>query len=208
MIVGFAGAAGSGKDTAAAALIAGMGFRKASFAQHLKDTLDFLFGWESDWESLEWKETPNPAAYNLTPREIAQSFGTDWGRNRINDNLWVDRAVLNLSIRSEPHHVFTDVRFPNEAAAIRSAGGIIIYVRCEDRMAAATELSNHESEGWQEWLYHYADCDVSARFGEIERLQEAAVNIVDNYINEDLPRYEPGPQVLSLLNDIEHKLND
>lgn len=203
MIVGFAGAAGSGKDTAAQALYP-MGFQKASFAKPLKDTLDYLFRWESDWDSLEWKETPNVNAFGHTPRYIAQTFGTDWGRNMISKDLWVTLAIADLP--NEGNHVFTDVRFPNEAAAIRSAGGILIFVRCVDRGAVSTH-SDHESEKWMEWMFHYADCEIAARFGEIERLQEGTANVVENYLRGDVPRYQPGPEVLSALNEIERALS-
>jgi len=200
MIIGFAGAAGSGKDTAAQALIERLGFKKASFAKPLKDTIDYLFRWESDWDSLEWKETPNVNGFGHTPRHIAQTLGTDWGRNMISKDLWVALALAQLP--NEGNHVFTDVRFPNEAAAVREAGGVIIFVRCVDR-ETGTASHDHESEAWLEWLYHYADCDIAAQFGQIEELQEAAVNVAENYINHDIPRYTPGADVMRLLNDLE-----
>jgi hypothetical protein len=203
MIVGMCGAAGSGKDTAAKPLMQYAGFSKASFAKPLKDTLDYLFRWESNWDDLEWKETPNVNAFGHTPRFIAQSFGTDWGRNMISPEIWVTLALAALP--AEGNHVFTDVRFPNEAAAIRAAGGILVFVSCSDR-ASGTNSNQHESEGWLDWLFHYADVDIAAAFGEIDKLQEATLNVVENYMRGDVPRYEPGAEVMEVLNDIERAM--
>lgn len=211
MIVGFCGAAGSGKDSAAKALIEQLGFVKISFAGALKSALNGLFGWKMEnWDSLEWKETPNAACYGLTPRVVAQTFGTDWGRNTINRNLWVDIAMRNAS---EEHyafgknHVFTDVRFPNEAAAIRAAGGILIYVTCVDR-PSGTNSDQHESERWLPWLWHYADATIEAAFGQLDGLREAAMNVVENYREGLVPPYKPGAEVLSMLNDIEREMHN
>lgn len=203
MIVGFAGAAGSGKDTAALALIEKMGYVKGSFAAPLKEMLNTLFGWQmSDWDSLDWKETPNDGAYGLTPRFVAQTFGTDWGRNTINEDLWVDAAVGGLA---NERTVFTDVRFPNEARAVRDAGGVILYVTCVDQ-AKGTSSNDHESEGWLEWLFNYADAEISAEFGYINELQSATLNVVDAYLRGEMPRFEPSAEAEEALAQIETKI--
>ena len=208
MIVGFCGAAGSGKDTAADALVRHADYYKHSFAGPLKRALDRIFQWEPNWESLEWKETPRPEAFNKTPRELAQSLGTDWGRKMVNDSIWVNSAIAEAvgDMLNYGHNVvFTDVRFPNEAAAIRAQGGVLIFVTCIDRMTG-TNSNQHESEQWNEWLYMYADCEISAAFGAVQQLQEAALNVVENYQRGDAPRYEPSAEVLSMLNDIAEKV--
>lgn len=209
MIVGMCGAAGSGKDTAAQALIEQAGFSKLSYAGKLKSALNLLFGWDYKmWEDLEWKERPQMKLYGKTPREVAQTFGTDWGRNLVNDNLWVDLCMADAKAESKVFnmdHVITDVRFPNEAAAIRKAGGILIYVTCADRPTGTTS-NEHESESWLPWLWLYADVEVTAAFGAIAELQEATLNVVENYRRGDVPRFEPSAETLAQLNAIEQEV--
>jgi len=63
----------------------------------------------------------------LTVREYLQMFGTEGHRNTFGDTFWVDAAGVEEP--GEGHAlVFTDVRFDNEAAAIREAGGLIVRV--------------------------------------------------------------------------------
>lgn len=199
MIVGFCGAAGSGKDTAAEALIAHKSFHKISFAAPLKSLLSLLFGWPlKSWDSLEWKETPNEACYGKTPRELAQTLGTDWGRNMVNPNLWVDVTLRGLP---NGNFVFTDVRFPNEAEAIRKAGGILLMVKCTDR-ESGTDLTGHESEAWLPWLEVYTDATIEAPLGEVELLKEAAVNIIENYAYGIVPPHVPSTETQEALDEI------
>ena len=110
MIIGFSGRAGAGKDTAANALI--LAFHRQwvrlSFATTLKRALCVIFGWElADWENLEWKETPNDACYGLTPRQVAPSLGTEWGREHVNPNLWVDQALRLAETRNSTEGVLS-----------------------------------------------------------------------------------------------------
>lgn len=191
VIVGMSGAAGSGKDTAAKALLDCLDYRKGSFAMKLKMALNAIFEWRmEDWDSLEWKETPQAVCYGKTPRELAQSLGTDWGRDMVNMNLWVDAVVRSL--HPTERAVFTDVRFPNEAEAIRNAGGILIHITCVDR-PTGTVSDAHESESWLPWLEAYADCGVAAQFGEIDQLQEVTLNMVENYLFGKIPRLGSSP---------------
>ena len=203
MIVGLSGAAGAGKDTAAAALIDYRGFEKVSFAEMLKACLSAIFDWNlSQWDDLMWKETPNTACYGKTPRELAQTLGTDWGRNMVNENIWVDATLRMLDTGN---FVFTDVRFPNEARAIRQRGGLLIHVVCDDG-EPRTDQAGHESEKWVPWLEQYADGGITAKKGDTEWLQEAILNVVENYAYNIVPRHEPTDETLEALAELEAKL--
>lgn len=197
MIVGFCGAAGSGKDTAAEVLREQKSFVPMSFAATIKGVLCMIFNWTGDeWQDLKWKETPNDHCFGKTPREIAQSFGTDWGRNMVHPDIWVQLTMRMIKEAPAMSWVFTDVRFPNEAQAIRDAGGILIFVKCTDR-ETGTEFSEHESEAWLPWLELFADTTIEAPLGEIDFLQEAALNVVENYAYGHVPRHaeiSPGTQ--------------
>ncbi len=59
----------------------------------------------------------------MTPRMLMQMLGTEFGRNMVHPNLWVN-SLMNEYKRQK--WLITDVRFPNEAKAIKDRGGILI----------------------------------------------------------------------------------
>lgn len=138
-IYGFAGPAGSGKDTAASALYP-KGFEKLSFAQPLKNALRVMGFPEPSTQ--EAKEVIIPWV-GLSWRHLAQTLGTEWGRKMIHPDLWAKIAMRSLDPNGK--YVVTDVRFENEATAIREVGGLIIHL--EGRKADMTShTAVHASE--------------------------------------------------------------
>jgi hypothetical protein len=66
------------------------------------------------------------ACYGFSARDMLQRCGTDAGRNVLGWDIWVDAAMS----RYDPAvpTVYTDVRFSNEASAIRDRGGLIVRI--------------------------------------------------------------------------------
>lgn len=57
-----------------------------------------------------------------TPRDLMQTLGTEWGRYRVHSDLWT--TIWRAKVRSCAVMVIADdVRFPNEAQAVRDVGG-------------------------------------------------------------------------------------
>lgn len=143
-IIALAGAAGSGKDTAADRLVARYGFAKAAFAGPLKDALCAMFGWpHALLENREWKETPIPDI-GKSPRQMMQTLGTEWGRQLVNRDLWLllaARRIRDARVGAMPGIVFTDCRFENEAAAIMSLGGHVLHIARPGTAAVAAHVS-------------------------------------------------------------------
>jgi hypothetical protein len=121
----------SGKDSLASFLVSRHGFRRLAFADRLKaialhtDPLvdaDASLGRLSDliyrlsWEGA--KEHPEVRGY-------LQSLGVAV-REHLGEDTWI-RPVIEEASRLQ-NAVVTDVRFPNEAEAIRAAGGFIVRV--------------------------------------------------------------------------------
>jgi hypothetical protein len=143
MIVGFCGFIGSGKDTAADFLINYYGFRRDSFANSLKDAVANVFGWDRillegrTKEAREWREQKdewwsNRLGKEITPRWILQYWGTEVCRVGFHDDIWI-ASLENRLRKSKDDIVISDVRFPNEIAAIKRAGGKVVrIVRGED----------------------------------------------------------------------------
>jgi len=143
-IVGFAGLIGSGKSTAAAELTRTGGFQRVRFAGPLKKMVAAL-GLSLDEIEGRLKEAPCELLCGKTPRHAMQTIGTEWGRNLIGEDLWIrawKHAVRKLP--AEVSVVADDVRFENEANAIRELGGAVVFIK---RPSLAAPASNHASEG-------------------------------------------------------------
>jgi hypothetical protein len=137
MIVGFCGLAFSGKGEAARYLIEKHGFATGTFASSLKEMLRTFLRYRGVDDATigrmlygDLKEVPSDKLGGKTPRWAMQSLGTEWGRDLIDYDLWVDTEMDHVA--GNEAVVFDDVRFPNEEAAIRDRGGIIIRVVRDD----------------------------------------------------------------------------
>jgi hypothetical protein len=74
----------------------------------------------------------------MTVRELLQKLGTEAMRNGLHTNAWVNATFANFSYYSK--WLITDVRFPNEAAAIIEKGGILV------RLQRNSDTGDHPSE--------------------------------------------------------------
>ena len=140
MIIGFVGFIGSGKDTAADYLVNFHEFRRDSFANTLKDAVSAVFGWDRvllegrTKEAREWREQVDEWWANrlgipeLTPRWILQRWGTEVCRKGFHDDIWI-ASVENKMRKTRDNIVISDVRFPNEIAAIHNAGGLVVRIK-------------------------------------------------------------------------------
>lgn len=128
-VVGISGWARTGKDTVAARLVEKYGYTRMSFADPMREALCRLdplitvgemqgVGLASAVEGLGWE-----ALKSLSPdvRGLMQRMGTEVGRDMFGQNFWVDTAIDSIEDGSKV--VFADVRFPNEAEAIKNLGG-------------------------------------------------------------------------------------
>jgi hypothetical protein len=148
MIIGLTGRKGSGKDTAAQVLI-DEGFAHLKFASTLKAmTATFLREQGNSDDHIErmvngdLKEVPSYQYIGgRTPREFQQWLGTEFGRNMIGQDIWIACAMNQANMHKNV--VFTDVRFPNEVAAVQNAGGIVVRI---ERDVPTNQYSDHSSE--------------------------------------------------------------
>ena len=127
-VIGITGHKGSGKDTAAEGLVA-QGFTHIKLADALKAMLRKLLACQgADAEMIrrmidgDLKEAPTPLLEGRTPRHAMQTLGTEWGRDRIGRDLWANAALARCE-NLPGDVVISDVRFPNEAEAIRAVMG-------------------------------------------------------------------------------------
>lgn len=121
-IIGILGVAGSGKTLVSRHLVQEYGFTRTRFADPIKTMLKAGLGLTDEELDGEKKMQPIARLCNRTPRHFMQTLGTEWGRRLINQEIWIN-AWRNRILDIEGSVVIDDVRFPNEALAVRAAGG-------------------------------------------------------------------------------------
>ncbi|WP_144722252.1 hypothetical protein [Cellulosimicrobium sp. TH-20] len=147
-LLGLIGRARSGKDTFASTLTADHGFTRYAFADALKAAalgLDPLVRIEQDETGPLGEAGLHLPAGDVvrlslvvgvvgweTAKEVRevrrtlQSFGVGM-REHVDSDVWV-RGPLERALAAGSPAVFTDVRFPNEADAIKAAGGTLVRI--------------------------------------------------------------------------------
>lgn len=146
MLIGIAGKAGSGKDTAASYLCARHGFVTVAFATKLKQLLADLFGLTREQLYGNLKEVDDPR-YGLSPRVMMQHFGQSM--RALWPDIWVQhlRQQLETMLAVGMRVAVTDVRQANEAQMIRELGGYLVKVE-RPGAGARNGIPNHETESW------------------------------------------------------------
>lgn len=156
-LLGLVGYAQAGKDTFAKYT----GFQRLAFADKLRDVAYDSNPWyreQVDKYGYEWAKT-NVHGF----REFLQDFGMAV-RKHFGENTWVD-AALQAHDPTVPT-VITDTRFPNEIAAIKARGGLIIRIDRQGHAPANDHISEH---AWQETVpdEHYTFANGALRHIEL-----------------------------------------
>jgi hypothetical protein len=144
MIIGLTGYVQSGKDTVASILVENYGYQRVAFADPIRDLLYAtnpmlkegyrvkglvdVYGW--DRVKVDYPEA----------RRLLQDLGVG-ARKTFGDMFWVKQALRQVN--PEGNYVITDVRYPNEAKAIREYGSSQIW---RVRRLGIDPVNSHESE--------------------------------------------------------------
>ena len=130
-------------------------YKNKKYSEKLKYMVCFLIGCSrADLEDRDFKEKELGEEWDgLTPRKLLQLLGTEAGRQIIHPNIWVNALFADYKVTNDcsqhsdglwytsehgeeesevtpvyPNWIITDVRFPNEAKAIKDRGGILIRI--------------------------------------------------------------------------------
>jgi len=149
MIIGLSGYAQSGKDTTAELLCLNYKYKRQSFADPMRQALMIInpkldsitrlseyvddYGWEI-------------AKQNPEVRRLLQVFGTDFGRKMLGADVWVKMLMDKLNY--EDRVVISDVRYPNEAEAIRKLGGSVWRINRRNHSAVNGHPSEHAMDNY------------------------------------------------------------
>lgn len=148
MIIGLTGYAQSGKDTVANILVEKYGYQRIAFADPIRallyetnpmlkegyrvQGLVDVYGW--DKVKVDYPEA----------RRLLQELGLG-ARKLFGDMFWVHQALKDINASGK--YVITDVRFPNEAKAIRVHEGSQIW---RIKRLGITAVNAHVSESAME----------------------------------------------------------
>jgi len=174
--IALTGKARAGKDTVASYLVERYGYYRAAFADDLKVFAKEIFPWRF--------------SNGKKDRAVLQAFGEKM--REIDPDVWVRRLFLGLDalMANGVIPVVTDLRMPNEYAACRERGFVIIRVDADDvvrrqRMIACgdefqEEDLRHETERFVEGF----DVDFCVENnGDIESLWMQVDEIVKKITN-------------------------
>lgn len=124
LLIGLSGKAGSGKSTAAAYLCDCYGYHEFAFAGALKEVAGLVFGFTTEQLHGDLKEAVDER-WGVTPRWCLQWLGTEVLKAKWPD-IWVRalrREIMDfLGTNGERRIVVSDVRFADEAAALKRMG--------------------------------------------------------------------------------------
>ena len=139
-----------------------------------------------------WTLSPYILEETLTPRKMLQLLGTEAGREIIHPNIWVNALMAeyqnNLQVikskagengftKEDKHSwIITDVRFPNEAEAVKKAGGILIRINRPStykpeeagKLEHPSETSLDNYDGFNHSIYN--DGTLVDLIGEVKRI--------------------------------------
>lgn len=114
-------------------------------------------------QDSHWLHNPgNRQVHNqMTVRDFLQKLGTDALRDGLHPNTWINALMSEYNPYStrgsfyeevESNWIITDTRFPNEAQAIKDAGGIVIRV---DRPGFKPVNAHPSETGLDHWDFDY-----------------------------------------------------
>lgn len=182
MIIGLIGYKQSGKSTAAQHLAKKYGYIRHNFKdaliaeikQNFPDLLEAIL--DATRESGEYFYAPSGDVSELFKtkpplvRALMQNYGTEV-RRKDNDDYWVHEWVVNCF--KKPKVIADDVRFLNEAKAVRGMNGILIRIIRTDIDSGGT----HASETEQDQIK--TDYTITVDKGEHDKLYSELDKIID-----------------------------
>ena len=175
-LIGLTGYAGTGKDTVRLILEGQYDLDGMAFADAMRDMLSALLacvGADESWMTERHLKEVDIPQLGASYRKLAQLLGTEWGRS-IDPDFWVRIAAAKVKLCAHYNDagvVISDVRFPNEAAWIRSQGGVIWRVI----RPGTAPVRAHDSEDLIATLQHDYVIDNRCTIDDLEVAVKAAL---------------------------------
>lgn len=159
--VAFSGKFGSGKDTAAEVVKRDGAVRQHYlFAKRVKEVVATLTGTSYEFNCSDEGKRTIPPGFTKTLGELQQFVGQGFC-DQLGEDIWVNIVLAQVQAQEESC-VITDLRYPNEANALKEAGFLLVRINVEGptlerRTKGDKRNRNHPSETA---LDDYAHFDV------------------------------------------------
>ena len=153
-IIAFTGPAGCGKDLVTEIMTSQMirrdpsvSIRSLSFAAPIKLAVACILNCDvDDFNDRKFKEGSLLGSHGLatSPRQMMQLLGDEYGRQLIDDQIWIKTAQNNYDDACDKGADFvfiTDLRYTNEHEWVLENGGVVIYIDRQDVAPVATHAS-------------------------------------------------------------------
>lgn len=126
-IIGLCGRKGSGKSTLCSQI---PGAIQLPLAKPLKDALEAMGVPREYLYNPELKEVPVRLLQGKTARFAMITLGTEWGRDMIGPDIWVDFWLEAANkLPDDALIVVDDVRFPQEIEMLQDIGAFLVAIR-------------------------------------------------------------------------------
>lgn len=177
MRVAFCGKMRAGKDTAYEFFRSQINGVHVKFADPLYEMQDVIY---------RIAKLP-PLEKNQKDRNLLQLLGTQWGRETINTDIWLNLFKIRLKDLEIPlGNVFnTDARFENEIKLLKKIGFRIVYIEVNDEVCInrGAIFTNHESE---QYMKTFKDWDYKINNdGSMEEYKSALQNLLNLFRSID-----------------------
>lgn len=148
----FSGKAGAGKTYCGNYLIKKYNYQTAKFAYP-------VYNIAYDYFEMDKK---------LKDRKLLQTIGTESARERIDDDIWVNRFLEDMKIIKTTQEllklkvkafVLDDCRFPNECSALLSNGWVGIYLDVND-VIRLERLGHRDGTKQESTLQHSSETSI------------------------------------------------
>lgn len=142
-IIGLSGKRGVGKSTLANIFVRKFGYEKVSFAAPLKYLARQMFAFtEEDISDIKKKESPWKG-HDWTPREFMINLGEFMRYHE--KNYWLNKGLAQCT-DLKGRYVFDDVRYTNEADALRKIGATMVRINRYEKQNPYGKNLDVESE--------------------------------------------------------------
>lgn len=208
LIVGFTGKAKAGKTTAANEVGKrlfynyGVPVNGKAFADPIRE-IGRIFGFSDAQLNYQELKEEIDERWGISPRKFMQLVGSEMFRTHIGPDVWV-KHMFDIDIpkwvndvkscnayaikecAAKPIYACTigDVRFKNEADAIRERGGLIVRVNRPGVDEVCNGVKNHSSE--REFDLINADITIDNTFSSVQEYRDFAADKVIELITKIL----------------------
>lgn len=186
-MIGITGRARSGKDTVASLIFSRCWGRRYAFADHLKKVVMVKFGLTEEDVNTQKGKDKYLSQFGMTVGEVLQKEGTEATRYVYGSNFWVDRLMNKILMDKVVEEydflpIITDVRFDNEALAIKNRGGLVLEVvrPCGERFVGGRDPNHASEQPISRELVDFTICND----GTLGQLTDKVFEWVEKYVED------------------------